>query len=93
MVGIQLPENPNQYMMVLSIISFFLGISFLIVDGKESIIFWVFGVIGTIVFAVAFSGLKKTQDLKDNKIKEEIKLLQVQQEKTDMERFKIKCGG
>ena len=50
------------------------------------------GIFGIIIFVWGFIGLKKTYDLKNEKTKEEIRLLQIQQHKIDVEIGRIQMG-
>jgi len=80
---IQLPENPNIYLILFSFIIFICGALLFLSNKKQfNILYWICSGLSLILFFIGFVGLKKTNDLKNLERLERINLLKAQQKLT-----------
>lgn len=78
---VKLPTNPYIYSIILGSVIIIIGAISVPLLGKSLLVYGFFlGFIGGGFLIAGYRGLKKTQDLKDKKMKEEINLLKKQQE-------------
>lgn len=89
-MDIKLPENPNVYVILLGVLCFITLLIKPSIFGKFDILFEIILVIATLFFLfVGYSGLEKTQRLKDRKIIENTKLLKKKQQEQDLRNEKL----